>query len=532
MRLNKYIFSSLVIAGFALSSCDDYLSPTATEYQTTDSFYSTEGQIDQALTGVYHCLLPMALHYWYMSEVRSDNTWLQQDAERTCYNIGFFRSLTTEDEYESVWEDYYELIADCNTFIEKVEDFEMTYEEAKQQYLGEVHFLRALAYFDLVRYFGNIPLVDRVMTQAEALELGQSSPSVIYENIILPDLEYAIENLLDEPIDYLGSTTTGHACRIAAVALRGKVYATMAGFPVNDTSKESLALADLKEVIDYAESSGKYWASGDGIWPHIWISDNDNKYHIFEIQYTNGGLGLGNTMVFNSLPNINNSTRYTTVRIFGLKIFASDGLAEDFGCEMAEDTRYYGDNTKDERAAATMVFENVQDDDGDYYNNQLPFFWKFFEAICKRSDLGYTDIDSSISDYEDWPIDWPIIRLEDAMLLYAELAGPTSEAISLVNKIRNRVGLDDLTSAETGSASAFDAAVNKERRLELCCEGQRWFDMVRRNEWEELSKAVYETRVTPTDDVPSNINSYMYYYPIPDTQIKVKDGLYTQNDGY
>lgn len=532
MRLKKYIILSSALMAFSLSSCSDYLDVKPTNAQTTESFYQTEGQVDQALTGIYHDLLPMSLHYWYMSECRSDNTWAVSDAKRDIYDIAHFHTDTDLSEYNTCWGDYYELIAHCNAFLQNVEPFEMD-ATAKKQYLGEVHFLRALAYFDLVRYFGNIPKVDKVLDQAEALQLKQSDPAIIYNDVIIPDLNFAVENLLDVPINYLGTPTTGHACRVAALALRGKVYATMAGFPLEDISKKNLAVTDLKAVIDYAEKTGKYWANGTGAngWPYIWVSDNDNKYHIFEIQYTNGGLGLGNVMVFNSLRDMN-ASQYTNVRIFGNTIYCEESLVETFGGIFNSLTGRYEFKGTDLRAEATLIFENIQKNDGTYVNNELPMIQKFFEHRIKRAALGFSDIDATIADYNDWPIDWPIIRLEDVMLLYAELTGPTPEAVTLVNKIRNRVGLGNLKAEDTASANAFDSVVSRERRLELASEGQRWFDEVRRNEWKELSKAKYIRRAVSAEAVENNVKDGMYLYPIPDDQMKVKDGLYVQNEAY
>ena len=172
-----------------------------------------------------------------------------------------------------------------------------------------------MAYFDLVRYFGRIPIVTKTISQAEALSLLQSEAVDVYEQVIIPDLEFACVNLNNTPKNYLGKNVEGHATQIAAKALLGRVYLTMAGFPLNDVSKKDLAKSLLKEVIDYAEANNKYWAKTSEEWKRIWISDNDNKYHIFEIQYQNGGLGLGNRMVFESCPGLYSA--YTIVRIFG-----------------------------------------------------------------------------------------------------------------------------------------------------------------------------------------------------------------------
>lgn len=116
--------------------------------------------------------------------------------------------------------------------MEKVENIEFANGDIKKQYIGEAHFLRALAYFDLVRYFGRIPIVTKTISQAEALSLLQSEAVDVYEQVIIPDLEFACVNLNNTPKNYLGKNVEGHATQIAAKALLGRVYLTMAGFPL------------------------------------------------------------------------------------------------------------------------------------------------------------------------------------------------------------------------------------------------------------------------------------------------------------
>lgn len=72
----------------------------------------------------------------------------------------------------------------------------------------------------------------------------------------------------------------GQATLTAAKALLGRVYLTMAGFPLYDEAKKDLARQLLEEVIDYADETGKYWAKDADAWKRIWIHENDNKYHI------------------------------------------------------------------------------------------------------------------------------------------------------------------------------------------------------------------------------------------------------------
>ncbi len=521
-----------ILSALLFMACSDFLDVELENAQTTDTFYKTEGQLDQALTGLYHDLLPISKYTLIMSEDRSDNTYEESDgAQRDFVSIGRFeRNITNLAILSDAWDDYYKLIANANMFLEKIAEIEFSDEDIKTQYIAEAHFLRALAYFDLVRYFGRIPIVTQVVTQEESLMIGQSEAKEVYEQVIIPDLEIACTDLNNAPINYLGKETIGHATQIAAKALLGRVYLTMAGFPLNDTSKKDLAKNLFKEVIDYADETGKYWAKTADEWQRIWISDNDNKYHIFEIQYQNGGTGLGNPMVFESCPTLYSA--YTTVRIFGNKLYCERSLSEEFQKKNAV-------GEMDIRCVATIDTTKFVNTDGEtpiQYTGE-DFYIKFLEHKMKRAALGYSDIDNSIVDYNDWPINFPLIRLEDVMLMYAEIVGPTAEGLEMVNRIRTRAGMDPIP---TCSNEEFQEYVERERRLELAFEGIRWHDLVRHNNLQAIRDmfvryATDEETGTVNEDIlfyAQNVKDEMYIYPIPENQMRVKDGLYEQNEAY
>lgn len=120
--------------------------------------------------------------------------------------------------------------------------------------------MRALAYFDLVRYFGRIPIVLEPVSVNEAMAIKQSEPVETYETAIVPDLEDAVKKLVDTPLNYQGnSASAGRATLTAAKALLGRVYLTRAGYPIQDESKKALAEQLFSEVIDYAFANNKYW---------------------------------------------------------------------------------------------------------------------------------------------------------------------------------------------------------------------------------------------------------------------------------
>ena len=127
-------------------------------------------------------------------------------------------------------------------FLSKTDGVTFSSETIKNQFIGEAKFLRALAYFDLVRYFGRIPIVLEPVSVNEAMAIKQSEPVETYETAIVPDLEDAVKKLVDTPLNYQGNgASAGRATLTAAKALLGRVYLTMAGYPIQDESKKALA---------------------------------------------------------------------------------------------------------------------------------------------------------------------------------------------------------------------------------------------------------------------------------------------------
>lgn len=532
MKLYKYLISGGLALTLTLSSCESWLEVEPNEIRTTDYFYSTPSEMEQALIGIYNGLLPISNYSWLMSEVRSDNAWVDKatDVQRDYIDLGTFSpNISTISTISDAWNDLYEIVARANMFLSKTDGVTFSSEAIKDQFIGEAKFLRALAYFDLIRYFGRIPIVLEPVSVNEAMTIKQSEEIEVYEKAIVPDLEDAVKKLVDTPLNYLGNgASAGRATLSAAKSLLGRVYLTMAGFPVQDESKKALAEQLFNEVIDYAFANNKYWANTSDEWRRVWISDNDNKYHIFEIQYI-AAKNYGNPMTFTSVPGVNDS--YTQIQMSGNRIWCESQLDDIF-----KQTDENGDFI-DKRCSSTINTSEFVDDDGIPYTGG-DFFLKFFEHKMKRKLLGYEDIDAQIADRTYFPINYPLIRLEDVMLMYAEIVGPTSKGKDMVNKIRMRAGLEALDNEIT--SQNFADSVDIERRRELASEGIRWHDLVRQNRYIEVLQEMFKRNGSKdgvitkpeTYALANLVTKYTYIYPIPDSQMKVKEGLYEQNKGY
>lgn len=549
-RINIIMYLCLTLGILSNSSCSsDFLNVSPNDKLQSSDTYKTPKQAEQGLYGIYSDLRFISNdEYMLLSEVRSDNVWSnpQPDGLREYSEIGTFRAGSEITTFNTVWNEWYKVILDANTAIAKIPTITFLTATTKDQFLGEAYFLRGWAYFELTRMFGNIPIIDKTMTAAEVKTVKQSTAADVYKNIILPDMTKA-ESLLPltsalKTSEGVSASGYGRADKIAAKSMLGRIYMTMAGYPINNATAQDSAEVKLKYVVDFSvANSNKFWATDSTEWKKQWISENNNKYSIFAIQHRSGG--TGNPVTFNMSPALPLS--YTTMRIFGNQIYVEKSLMYELSKLNASgkpDARVYnttiltGYDAEKNYVAYSNLFQSLTLSNGtvvpNVYSNTM--FYKYTNSLRKRAALGYTtNIETAMKDYNDWPVNFSVIRLEDIQLMYAEILlnkyNNVSGAIAIVNKIRTRAGA---TLAST-TLSAADAllAVKNERRVELCGEGVRWFDLVRWGEWKKAIEDKFD-RYPNTNVDKANIKPGRYLCPIPYNQMIIEPGLYVQNPDY
>lgn len=523
------------------ASCEDYLNTVSKSALTTDNAYAKAAGVDQDLTGVYGCLKPFAKYYFVMSEFRSDNLFNITEArtreESDCAQFNT-TGLLNDAIVSSCWADHYTLIAAANVLLDHIDEAGMG-ENVKRQYMAEARFLRGLAYFDMVRFFGRVPVSLHEISPDEAFALGQSEAIDVYNQAIVPDLQYAVENLQETATDYLGNPRSERVTKTAAQALLGKVYLQMAGYPLYQDTKDK-AQSLFAEVL---KNMNKYWKNSMSDWNLMWVHENDNKNFIFEIQYI-AEKNQGNPATPYSRSGNTYADDYCNANLTtGSHVYVERDLQDHFLITSDIDN---GDGTTtteyiDKRLYGTInTGQTYNEETGQYEGgatDQNNFCTKFFEHKIKRKSLGLSDMDAEITDRTFWPQNWPVLRIEDVMLLYAECVGNTTEGYQYLNMIRQRAGLSELKEL---SADAFQKAVAFERRCELLGEGHRWFDQVRQNTFVEEIRTTFTNYRDKRD--ASHSSNYTIYanrvtqnsalYPIPMSQIRIREGLYQQNPGY
>lgn len=493
----KKIAILITVMTVLASSCgEDYLDRAPLTEVSVENFYRNEADVEKAVSAVYSTMQSWPVNiYFYLSEVRSKNYFaVFADAQEDWYDISNFRITSQTGVLRGVWQSCYQLINRANEVLERIDGIEFTDEALKERYKAEVRFLRAFAYFQLVRAFNRVPLVDHVITPEEGIEIGQSEPDEIYA-FITSEMSAVMDIF---PPAYQEAGDMGRVTKWAAKGILAKVYMTMAGPPLNQAGALSNAKPLLQEIINqegtYVNLQGNY----DEMFTYV----NDNKFFIFEIQYLSGGLGVGNQLPSQCYPNLHPDIAEFNALISANRLTLSSDLLDSYD---ADDLRFNA-------TIDTMYLtSDVPVDTGN-----TPYFSKFLDPGL------------ALVDRYDWPVNFPVLRYADVLLMYAEVlneeSGPAGEPTAILNRIRDRAGLGSITPA---TQEAFKLALEEERRKEFAFEGHYWFDLVRTgraipvmNEWFSATQ----------QDI--QMDEHDLIYPIPLTEMTIFPGLYEQNAGY
>ena len=525
----------------ACASCsDEYMNTPPAHLVSSESFYKTASQVDQAVVGLYADMQLVDYNgYHFMSECRSDNYWVdpQPNALREYSEIGSFRATWTLTTFNDLWNLLYKTIYDSNILLSKIDGAEFKSESMKNQFTGEARFMRGWAYLELARFFGNVPIINRPVTPSESKSIGQSTPREVFDQMVIPDLTEAAKllpvkkSLVDANSKSVAAS--GRADKVAAQDMLARAYMTLAGYPFNDASAKANAKTVLQEVLA-KESS--YFAPNMTEWKKQWMPSSDyyNKYTIFAVQHRLKE--NNNYVVFNSTPELAPSR--TSIRMMGNSIWVEKSLAYEFEKNNHADQRGLGTCTLEDQAAETN-YAGYANETGTYTDENGVSHDVLLRTICQKwvptkeklAAVGMSFDEGTLTNYYDWPTNFPVLRMEDMMLLYAEILadeGDITGAMSYVNKIRARAGVDQPTASSKEEAMKY---IKRERRLELLGEGVRWFDEIRYGEWKTDTENMFNRYNNPQGTSLDFLKNYLY--PIPQNQYNaVQSGLYKQNDGY
>lgn len=434
-------------------------------------------------------------------------------------------AYTTTDSYvENTWATLYTGIYCANSFLEGIELHKADYSEADQAkaeiYIAEAKVLRALYYFELVRWYGNIPLMKTTAQSAlHPSEFKQNSPVDIYE-FIEKDLKDAIEVL---PYASEDTVRGGNEFRISkggALGLLTKVYATWAGYPVNDKSKWALAKSTAETLV----TSGKHGLLKDyvNLWENCANNVWDPKESLLEVSYyspqstnaSSGRIGKWNGVAAadGSIKGNYNFALYKVNPMF-IKNWKDYDKDLRWGLSYA-DYKYTVATGK--TILSTAKINGVTTDipftmamDENYENWDMGWRKVYCYSLTPRKwDIElYVKDENQLADNNYSNVNWYLLRYADVLLLYAEALnevnqGPTAEAYEAVNMIRRRgFGFDHSTPSETADLPAglsyedFHKAIMAERSYELAFEGHRRQDLVRWGVYYETVQQTYKDQM-------------------------------------
>jgi hypothetical protein len=511
-----YFILFITITIFSIS-CKKDLNQVPISAATTATFYTQPSDFIQAVNATYNSLRGYPDRLLFLSEVRSDNIYPTNAVGRDPDPINNFAKGIAPNVYvEEAWTANYNGIFKANTVLEQVSKNATAVGSAAlaTRLNAEAKFLRAFFYFDLVRYYGKVPVIDRPVIAVEAISIPRSAVADVYA-LIIADLQYAVTNL---PANYAGAfpaygpTDVGRATKYAAEALLALVYMTRSGTnygiegPGLGLNEWNLALPLLQDVI----SSGLYvfnanFAGASGIFSYTSQNPTVNKEAVFDVMYLTGlSPVLGATFPWQLIPqNYFNS------------LAAGNTPANGALGEPAVSTNLLNSYAANDARKSPTIHTTTFTFSGTPY--PIPFFRK------------YTDTTKIPTSRFDWGINFIAIRYTDILMLKAECIlhgapGTQGDVDAIVNQVRARASLAPI--AGVTLPQLFD-----ERRREFAGEGSRWFDLQRSGNLVTIMNAwiaVEDAALHKINPVTANF----IIYPVPQSQMDAVPGLYTQNLGY
>lgn len=475
------------ILALAFTACDDYVNVDPIAEINSESYFNSEADYQQALIGAYDALQSTYLNV-ILSEIASDNSLCGGENANdvtSWQEIDDMEHTVVNSELRNVWKWMYGGINRVNYIFEFRDKTEF---EGKDEVLGQAAFLRAYYYFELVKFFGDVPMpIDKRTQFGEESGFGRTPRSEVYAQIE-KDLIFAADNLPIVQAE-LGRVTKG-----AAKALLGKAYLYQEKFQP--------AATVLQEIID---PSYGYDLADFGT---LFLPEGENGIEsVFEVQYSDQeGAGFdclqcseGNVMVGFSGVRGYNGPVYADG--FGFNV-PTQGLVDQFETGDARFEHTILDIEAHATANAGVEYSEGWEHTG-YFNN------KYIPRKGEQS-IGDTHITNNRN--------YRSIRFADVLLMAAEALNrggiDDSQAQIYLNRVRERADLGNVNA----TGAALTEAIYHERRVELAGEGHRFFDLVRTG--------------NAADNIPNFVAGKHELFPIPQEEIDLLGGSISNNNNY
>ncbi|MCE5331830.1 MAG: RagB/SusD family nutrient uptake outer membrane protein [Bacteroidales bacterium] len=463
-----------IFSGFILSSCsDDFLDLAPISNMNVKQFYKTEADFQQAVNAAYQTLYTQYAPesgVCYCGETMSDEATMYMVIGNVADKWAFkdYNLKANNTIVNTIWNDGFVAMNKVNIVIEKLQSSNLE-SNTKNSFEAEMRFLRGLYYFNMVRMFGPVPLLDKTVTVSDSYNVVRSPVNEVYD-FIIADLKFAEANL---PVRSKAARV-GQATKGAAEGILGEVYLTLGD---KNSAKEVLMNVIKSQEYELLPSYGSLWD----------LKHENSKEAVFEINFVAG-------------PTNPSSPYWESFTPFENFVLTGQGL----GLNQVTDELWNSYETNDPRRDLS-IFAGYNDATGKWI--PIKFAKKWYDDTYIRTKTYY---------YEN---NFIVQRYAGILLMYAEASGDAE----YLNKVRRRVGLPEFGTPDypTDKYPTLDLAIEHEREVELALEFHRWFDLKRTNRAIDVLSASKGKTIT-TD---------MLLLPIPQSVIDQNPKI-VQNKNY
>ena len=486
--MKKNILFLAAAGALLMGACKKQLTETPYSFLTPSNFYQTAADAQSAVNGILSALQPQAYYQrtiYIITECSGDclAPILTQNQERIdMYKLQY---TPANPEITNWWQNSYKLISRANDVIANVPRINMDATQ-KNNLLGNAYFLRGMAYFDLVRSFGDVPLLTKPITSPSDSSLfpKRTPAATIYQQAIA-DLKFAEANCFSEP--NISSSNKGMVSNGAASAMLARLYLQRAKSAYADPNDNQAALDECNKVIN----SNVY-----SLMPNYSdVFSCDNKYYpvnkevIFAVQFGD---------------NSSSTTQNITCRMFSPSLLGGSGS--------------FVANTN-------------------FVNNGYPVYDTMRHNWNIGTKVGSTAVTPFIYKYRDakWiansnnsRVNWIVLRYADVLLMQSEAMNNLNAAdpgkFAGIDKVQQRAKIpaaNQFSFTNVPTADNFVDSLLKERQRELCVEGHRRWDLIRLGRYQQIEAVNGMT-----------LQDFRLLLPLPQTELDANKNLSPQNPGY
>ncbi|MGL2963564.1 RagB/SusD family nutrient uptake outer membrane protein [Flavobacterium sp. RSB2_4_14] len=488
-RILKAVIAIVVFTTISVSCSDEFVNRDPVYSIDSENYFNSESDYNQALIAAYDLLQASYVNV-LLGEIASDNTLSGGESASDVPGFQQVDEMTHTSNNSNLRDIWNWMFAGVNRANYILEFKDKTDFDGKEQIIAEARFLRAYYQFELVKWFGGIPMKgDARFKLNDEKTIPRSTVDEVYTSI---------ENDLLLAIADLSATApeTGRATKGAAQALLGKVYLYHEKF------------VDSANIFETLITTGGYSLVSN--YNTIFENNNENNVEsVFEVQYTDGeGAGFGCLQCSEG----NVAVGFNGIRNYSGPVFDS-GFSFNVPTQQSYDAYEVGDNRRDVAILNIVTWAAANNATYGTGYKHTGFFNRKY--LPRQGDLNIGD--QNLTN----PNNYRAIRYADVLLMAAEAnnrgAIDDAKARQYLNEVRRRA-FGDTNHDITASGPALTDFILNERRLELMGEGHRFFDLVRTG---RAQQAI--TNFTP------NKNEL---FPIPIEEIQFSNGNWQQNQGY